>query len=160
MQKTVRIFSFLLLICLAAPLFAQEEYTVTVTEEMIRHSRIRDLIYFGGFLYGVGVLLLVLATRISAKLRDAAARVTRRPFLLSMIYVALLILVTSVLELPLSYYEGFVVPHQFQLSNQNFVEWIVDQLKGLAIALVLGSLLGALMLLALQEVKRWWLAVW
>lgn len=135
-------------------------FDVNVTEEMIRHSRIRDILYFAGFAYGVIVLALVLRSGISARLRDAAARLARRPFVRSLVYIALLLLVTTVLELPLSYYSGFVVPHEFSLSNQTFGAWLTDEAKGLGIMLVIGSLLGALTLLALQRVKRWWLAIW
>ncbi|HUP49983.1 MAG TPA: M48 family metallopeptidase [Thermoanaerobaculia bacterium] len=156
---------FVLLAGVAAPLVAQEaapggRFEVQVTEEMIRHSCIRDILYFAGFAYGIGVLVLVLVTRISARLRDAAARVTGRPFVLSMIYVALLMLVTTVFELPLAYYSGFVVPHQFNLSNQTLGAWLIDEGKGLLITLIIGSILGALALLAVQRVKRWWLAIW
>ena len=136
------------------------DFRIVVTEEMIRHSRIRDILFFGGFLYSAGVLLLVLMTRLSARLRDAAARVTRRPFLTSILYAALLIIVLTLLELPLTYYASFVVPHQFQLSNQDHAEWFTDQAKALAIAVILGSIIGALAIAALQHVKRWWLAIW
>ena len=167
MHNFGRILVCLLLVCVGGPVVAQEpagqsddRFAVQVTDEMIRHSRIRDMLYFGGFVYGVAVLALVLVTRVSARLRDAAARITRRRFLLSMIYVALLTVVTSVLEFPLSWYAGYVVPHQFNLSNQTFGAWMIEQLKGLGITVVIGSVLGALALLALQDVKRWWLALW
>src|SRR5687767_5715564 len=161
MHGSGRILVFLLLICTVLPVLAQDDrFEVRVTDEMIRHSRIRDIIYFAGFLYGVAVLFLVLGTRISARIRDAASRVTKRPFLHSLIYVALLTLVTTVFELPLTYYAGFFVPHQFNLSNQTLGAWVTDELKGLAIALVIGSFLGALALLALRRVRRWWLALW
>src|SRR5208283_3633671 len=38
-----------------------------------------------------------------------------------------------VLNLPLSYYEGFVLPHRFGQSTQSLKDWIVDQLKGMAV---------------------------
>ena len=123
---------------------------VQVTEEMIRHSRIQDLIYFGGLVYSAAVLLL--ATRMSGRLQAIA----RRPLL----FVALLIVVLAALHLPLTYYVTYVVPHQFDLSNQSFGEWFSDGLKGLAIAVVIGSPLGALALYAIRKVRRWWLAIW
>jgi len=39
----------------------EETIEVKVTPEMIRHSRINNWIYFGGFVYSLGVLLLLLA---------------------------------------------------------------------------------------------------
>src|SRR5437899_3050903 len=55
-------------------------FTVRVTPEMLRHSRLQDVLYFVDFVYGAAILLLVLATRISARLRDVASRAARWPF--------------------------------------------------------------------------------
>lgn len=135
-------------------------FQVQVTDEMRRHSRILDVLYFTGFVYGVAVLLLILATRLSARLRDLAARVTKRPFLVAMLYVVLLTLVTTLLQFPLSYYSGFVVPHQFDLSNQSFGAWLADAGKSLGLSLVLDPILMALALLAIAKLNRWWLVLW
>jgi STE24 endopeptidase len=135
-------------------------FAIEVTEEMIRHSRILDILYFVSFAYSITVLLIVLLTKTSARLRDAAERITKRPFLMSLIYMALLIVVTTVLELPLSYYASYVVPHEFHLSNQSFGEWLIEQGKALAIAVVILSILGALSILAIRKIRRWWLALW
>ena len=50
-----------------------------------------------------------------------------------------------VLNLPLGYYSGFILPHRFDQSNQKLKDWIIDQLKGLAI----GAPLGLTLLLTL-----------
>src|SRR5258708_24411574 len=80
---------------------------------MLRHSRINNILYFAGEIYGLAILLFILASRISARLRDLALRIVRRPFPMSMVYFALLSTVTAVLEFPLSYYCGFFVSHHF-----------------------------------------------
>lgn len=161
MHKFGRFVTLIVLLVAAASLFAADKrFEIEVTPEMIRHSRILDTLYFAGFAYGLAVLVIVLMTGISARLRDAAARVTRRPFLMSMIYVALLTLVTAVMEFPLAYYAGFIVPHQFNLSNQNFLQWMGDQGKSLAISLAFGSVIGALALLGIRRFRRWWRVLW
>ena len=160
------LFLMLAVVLSGVPLLAQEapatdsRFQIQVTEEMVRHSLILDILYFAGFLYSIVVLILVLATKTSARLRGVASRITTRPFLTAAVYVALLTLVTALLELPLTFYAGYVVPHQFNLSNQNVGAWLTDEIKGLGISLLIGSLLGALALLGIQRVKRWWLALW
>lgn len=62
------------------------------------------------------------------------------------------------LSLPLSYYEGFVLPHRYDLSTQNLQGWILDQFKGILV----GGLLGGLVLEIIYAVLRiapetWWL---
>ena len=48
------------------PAAPQRRLEVKVTPEMIRHSRINDVLYFADFVYGIGALLLVLAAGWSA----------------------------------------------------------------------------------------------
>ncbi len=133
---------------------------IHVTEEMLRHSRILDILYFAGFFYGVVELIVILWLGISKWMRDAAARVTQRPYVIALIYVALFSIVTTIFDFPLSFYAGYVVPHQFNLSNQNFGQWIGDEAKEFAIGLVVSLILVPLMLLVIRKVRRWWLVIW
>src|SRR5688572_1535971 len=83
------------------PKSGEQRFEVKLTDEMIRHSRIRDTLYFVGTAWTVATLLLLLLTPASRKMRDAAARVTRRPFLIAMLYIAMFILAMAVLDFPL-----------------------------------------------------------
>ncbi len=64
------------------------------------------------------------------------------------------------LDLPLSFYEGYILPHRFGLSNQTLPGWISDQVK----SLLLGGALGLLILELVYALLRlypetWWLWV-
>jgi STE24 endopeptidase len=142
----------------AAP--AARRFIVHVTPEMIRHSRLQDVLYFVDVVYAAGVLFLVLQTRISARLRDVALRAVKWPFLVAMLYFVLLSVVTTTIEFPLSFYQGFIVPHQFDLTNQSFASWIADFAKAIAVDLVIGSFLVALALLGIRLFRRWWIVLW
>jgi STE24 endopeptidase len=62
------------------------------------------------------------------------------------------------LNLPLSYYSSFVLPHRFDQSNQTFKDWVIDQLKGLLIAVPLGVLvLEGLYAFLRAFPDTWWL---
>lgn len=138
----------------------QDSATVHVTDEMIRHSRIQNILYFAGFAYGLVTLAILLPTKFSARMRDIANRVSKKFFVAAMFYFVLFSLVGAVLDFPLSYYAGFVVPHQFDLSTQTFGSWIGDEAKGLLVSLVIGTPIVALALLAISKFRRWWLALW
>lgn len=139
----------------------RDDFQVEVTPEMRRHSRILYTLYFVGTVYGIGVLLLLLSTGWSRRIRDLAARVTTRKFLMAMLYFVLFSIASALLSLPLDLYSGFVVPHQFNLSNQSFGEWLLERLKELAVGLVIGSPIIALALLGIRKMpRRWWLALW
>jgi STE24 endopeptidase len=134
--------------------------TVTVTAEMRAHQRWLDTLYFVGTAYGFVMLLAVLGLGISRRLRDVAARVTRRPFVTAMVFWALLSVVTTALSLPLDYVSGFIVPHRFGLSAQGVGGWLWDQTKGMLVGIVIGAPLVAAALAGIRRVKRWWLALW
>jgi Zn-dependent protease with chaperone function len=137
-----------------------ERFEVKVTGEMLRHTRLVHTLYFVGVAYTTGVLLVILLTGLSRRMRDAAARVTKRPFVTSFLYLTMFAIAATILEFPLSYYSGFVVPHQFALTHQTFGAWLIDSLKELAITIVVGGLLGSLALWTLRHMRRWWLAIW
>lgn len=139
---------------------ADARFVIHVTPEMIRHSRILDILYFSGFAYGVIELLLILALGVSARMRDAALRVTKRPYVVAIIYVFLFTVVTAIIDFPLSYYAGFVVPHEFRLTHQTFASWLGDEAKALMIGLVFALIIVPPALAFIRRFKRWWLGLW
>jgi len=80
------------------------------------------------------------------------------PWLLAPAFVFVFGGIYSIINLPLGYYSGFVLPHRFGQSNQSFKDWVIDQLKGLAVGLPLGLILLELLYLALRATgDLWWL---
>lgn len=80
------------------------------------------------------------------------------PWLLVPAFVSIFGGTFFLLNLPLGYYSGFVLPHRFGQSNQTLKDWIVDQIKGLAVGLPLGLILIELLYLALRVTgDLWWL---
>ncbi|HET8798631.1 MAG TPA: M48 family metallopeptidase, partial [Thermoanaerobaculia bacterium] len=138
----------------------EKKFEVRITDEMIRHSRIRDTLYFVGVAWTFATLGIVLLTGLSRRMRDLAAKKVKKPWVVAAIYIILFTLVTALLDFPLTYYSGFVVPHQFDLTDQSFGAWMGEQLKGLGIGLVMSALLGATALLGIRKVKNWWFAIW
>lgn len=115
------------------------------------------------FYLGWHPLLLVLAacTPLSRLMADAADAAASSPLAALAVYYALFSLVLGLVDLPLSFYSGFVLEHRFGLSNQNLPAWIGFQLKksllsfGLSLVLVAG-----LYLLIWRFPEGWWLWAW
>ncbi|HEY0159139.1 MAG TPA: M48 family metallopeptidase [Thermoanaerobaculia bacterium] len=144
----------------AAPRSEDKRFEVQITDEMVRHSRIRDTLYFVNIAWSLVVMLGLLFSGASRKMRDLAARWVKRPYWQAAIYIVLFILATTIIDFPLSYYSGFVVPHQFDLTEQSFGSWMGDLAKGLAVGLAIMPLLGAWALLGIRKVKNWWAVLW
>ena len=63
-----------------------------------------------------------------------------------------------ILNLPLGYFAGFILPHRYELSTQSLKDWLIDQLKSLAVGIILGGLLLELIYLLLRLTGDfWWL---
>lgn len=92
----------------------------------------------------------------AVSLRNWLLTFTSNDWLLVAGFVAVFGGVSFILTLPLGYYSGFVLPHRFGQSNQNFKDWLVDGLKGLALGLPLGLLLLELLYLVLRLTGDWW----
>ena len=146
----------LIVVLAAAALGAARKLEPTVTPEMLRHSRLLDILYFVNVVYGLGVLFLLLRSGASAKLRDLAER-TRAP---APVYVMFLVLAMTILDFPLSFYEGYIVPHQFDLTNESFATWLGDEAKALGVGLIISAIVGGLILFAMRRIRRWWIAAW
>jgi len=64
----------------------------------------------------------------------------------------------GLISLPLSYYEGYVLPHRFEISNQTLRGWISDQIKGGLLSAVLGGLILEIIYAVLRASPGlWWL---
>ena len=166
MMQRVLLIAALVVFALAAtpraeerPPASDERFEIKVTPEMQRHSRIRETLYFVSTAYGIGVLLLILFSGLSARMRDVAVRVGKKPFFAAMIFFALFSIAAGILEFPLSYYSGYHLNQEFDLSDQSFGAWMFDQLKELGVSIVIGSVIVALALVGIRKFRRWWLVL-
>ncbi len=135
-------------------------------DSMPAEKRAKSDAYFEGtywlilwnFLMGSAISLLLLGTRISARLRDFAERKTQSKSLQVVLYVIPYILLASVLSFPLGVYEEFFRQHQYGLATQTFWPWFGEQMIGLAVSLVGSSiLLVALYAVFRRAPRTWWL---
>lgn len=112
-----------------------------------------------GFLLTVAILVLVLRSGISGRLRDWAGRRSSRPAIRTFLYYAGFTVLVTVLSFPWTIYTGFVREHAYGLATQGFGGWLRDQLVGLAVSLVLGGIAVAVLYEVLRRFPRAWPAL-
>jgi STE24 endopeptidase len=79
-------------------------------------------------------------------------------FLTVGLYVVLYLAVVFVVNLPLSFYQGYLRLHAYGLSNQTLGKWFSDKLIGLAVVMAVGfALTWVPYLLMDRSPRRWWL---
>jgi STE24 endopeptidase len=129
------------------------------SELALRYYRSGNVIWAIELVLGFALPALLLFTGLSARLRAVASSVGRGHFFPTLVvYLALLSLLLFVVQLPLSYYVGYVREHAYGLSTQRLSKWFGDELKGLAIGLVVGAaVIWVPYLLLARSPTRWWL---
>jgi Zn-dependent protease with chaperone function len=128
------------------------------TARAVQYHRSGTWLWFVRHFTGLAVPALVLWTGLSARLRVAARGVGRGWLLTIGVYWVLYCAVAFALELPLTFYLGYIRQHAYGLSNQTTARWAEQTLKGLAVEMVAGFLfLWIPYLLIARSPKRWWL---
>lgn len=104
----------------------------------------------------VGTLLLFLAFGgISVKISHFLA--FHQPWA-SAAYFIILVLGIGVILMPLSYYQGFVLPRRYGLSSQTFGAWIADSIKAAALGILLSLVIIIVIYWLMDNLPAiWWL---
>jgi STE24 endopeptidase len=123
-----------------------------------QYARIRRRLWLVDTIFSALYVLAWLFFGWAISLRTWLITFTSNQWLLVALFVATFGGIYSLLNLPLGYYSGFVLPHRFGQSNQSFKDWVIDQIKGLAVGAPIGLLLLELLYLALRVTgDLWWL---
>lgn len=111
-----------------------------------------------GFLYGLVVAWLILRKGLSARIRDWTIARSKRPFIQTMLYGGIYVLLSSLLMFPWLVYTGYIREHQYNLATQNLVAWLGDQAIALVINVIAISLFVAVIYVVVRKTgQRWWL---
>ena len=144
------------------PVEATKAWLATVPPD----KRAKSDAYFEGgywlllwnFLVGGAISIFLLASRISARLRDFAERATTSKTLQVSIYAIAYILIVAVLSFPLTFYQFFIREHQYGFATQTFGPWFAEQLTGLGVGLIAGVIgLSILYAVFRRAPRSWWI---
>jgi len=113
------------------------------------------------FLLAAAISIFLLASRISARLRDFAERVCRGSWQLPLqviLYAIPCFLIVAALSFPLNLYENFFREHQYGLATESFLPWFREQLIGLGIAIIGVTVLLIVLYAVFRRAPRtWWI---
>jgi STE24 endopeptidase len=131
-------------------------------ESVPRDQREKSDSYFEGgywlilwnFLLTAALSLFLLASRFSARLRDFSERATNIKNFQIACYAIPYLLFVYALSFPLNLYENFFREHQYGLATQSFAPWFREQLLGLALTLVGGTLLVVVLYAVFRRAPR------
>jgi STE24 endopeptidase len=113
------------------------------------------------FLLAVAISIFLLASQISARLRDFAEQTCRRSWQLPLqvvLYAIPYFLLVALLSSPLTVYQHFFREHQYGFATQSLLPWFREQLIGLGVAIIGGTLLLIVLYAVFRRAPRtWWI---
>ena len=124
-----------------------------------------DAYFEGGYwlilwnlLLDAAIAILLLASGLSARMRDFAERTTRFKTLQVAIYAIFYVLITTALSFPLIVYQRFFREHAYGLATQTFGPWFSELLMMLFISAIAMTILLIILYAVFRRAPQtWWL---
>ncbi|HEX4603024.1 MAG TPA: M48 family metallopeptidase, partial [Candidatus Angelobacter sp.] len=125
------------------------------------YNRSRRWVEIGDLVISFGFLIALLATGWTNVLSGLATHIGGDHYALDLfIYVAFLSVISKALGFALDIY-SFRLEHRFNLSNQRLGSWIVDEIKGWVLGLVLATFLSEMVYALIRmSPQYWWIIGW
>ncbi len=127
-------------------------------EQAKEYAHIRRRLFLVDLALAGVYVILWLVTGWSVDLRNFLLSLTTNEWLIVAGFLVVFGGIYFVIDLPLSYYSGFVLPHRYDLSTQSFKDWIFDMFKGVLLGGVLGLIVVEIIYFVLRiSPDLWWL---
>lgn len=131
------------------------------TPEARRYNQIKRWVGLIDLILGVAFLVVLLVKGWTGKLSAISLKAAKENYVLALfLYVLFLSVISKLLTLALDVY-SFHLEHRFHLSNQKLGPWILDEIKGWVVGLIIGTLLAEIVYgLMRTSPAYWWIFAW
>jgi STE24 endopeptidase len=139
---------------------ATDAWLATMTGKQKANS---DAYFEGGywlilfdFIYTAAIMVLLLETKLSARIRDWTERIVKANFLRWLLYWIGFNVVGYAISFPMTVYEGYIREHNYGLSNLSFGGWFSEQMTGLLVSVILGGLAFTALVAVVRRLPNSW----
>jgi STE24 endopeptidase len=123
-------------------------------------GRIERRLEVAGAIWTPAALLILLATGLAGRMRDAVVGWARSIWLQGYGFVLLAVSAVRLMEMPLSLW-GHVTALQYHLSVQGWASWLGDWAKSFVLEWMIGGLVVVVLMWIIRRAgARWWLWFW
>jgi Zn-dependent protease with chaperone function len=128
------------------------------SELAIRYHRTGNVLWLLATAFDLALPAALLWFGWSARLRNLARRIGRGWLGTLLVYVALFVLLLTLVSLPLAFYLSYVRQHAYGLSNQTIGKWTSDLATSFVLLTIVAPLLALVPYTLLRRSpRRWWL---
>lgn len=104
------------------------------------------------------LLYLFIALGYNQWLQNYIQTFIQNQYLIFLVFVAAIGLFSTIIFLPINFYSGYYLEHKYNLSNQTFIKYLLENLKSLAVGLAIGIPILLLFFFILNQFgDLWWL---
>ncbi len=126
--------------------------------EAKRYNNIKLAISIGKGIVTFAMIFLFVYTGLSKSLVEYLRSYSSNPYVVFLLFVLVTSFVLAVIFWPLSFYSEFYLEHKYRLSNQTFLQWIWEDLKGVLVGGVIGIPVMLIFYYAIRTYGNlWWL---
>lgn len=105
------------------------------------------------------LLYLFVASGYSLKLQNYLFTIAENTYTVFLMFVFTLGIVSSIIFMPVNIYTGFYLEHKYNLSNQTFYKYFLENVKSMLVGLVIGVPILLLFFFVINQFgDLWWLA--
>ena len=123
-----------------------------------KYNNTKLVIGIGKAIISFILLYLFIALGFSLALQNYIQTVIENSYLIFMIFVFMIGIFSSVLFMPINIYTGFYLEHKYNLSNQTFFKYFLENVKSMLVGLVIGIPILLLFFYVVNQFgDLWWL---
>lgn len=111
-----------------------------------------------GLLLNTVLILLMLLLGVFDKLENFSYSITSNSYAAFLIFAVSAMAILSIAGFPLSFYRSYLLEHKFGLSNQTLSGYLLENIKGMFVAAILGLPVLLLFYFSIRNFQEnWWL---
>ncbi len=102
------------------------------------------------------LIYIFVASGFSLSLKKYLFEFIRGEYLLFICFTAIVGSAMGIIFLPFSYYTGFYLEHKYNLSNQTFLKWVWENIKGFLVSVTIGLPILLFFFYVINKYGDWW----
>lgn len=139
-------------------LIARNSVAIFTNMNSKKYNNTKLAIGIGKAIVSFILLYLFIALGFSLSLEDYIRGFTENSYLVFIIFVCAIGIFSTVLFMPINIYTGFYLEHKYELSNQTFYKYFIENVKSMLVGLAIGIPILLLFFFVLNQFgDLWWL---
>ncbi len=122
-----------------------------------KYNKIKITVKIISLILNFLLLIVIVFTSLSRIIEQQIYSYTSNDYVAFIIFLIIIGFISLLLSLPLDFYSSYLVEHRFNLSNQKFSDWIIENLKELIVSSIIIFPIAFVFYYLIKNYEYWWL---